>query len=406
MNKVVITGMGIASPFGLGAETFWQALVGGRSGVAKLKGIDTDNLPITIGAQVGDSEFGPLISKKESRRMSRSSQLALAAAEEAIAMAGLDSLDQETRNEVAIIVGSSIGGFSASDPYYQEFYESGKQSGLVIPISMNSGPSANISIRYGFGGAQFTADAACATAAHSIGMLFNQIRSGQVEIGVTGGADSPFSRAVLQAWSNLRVVSTRNGNPESACRPFSADRDGMVLGEGAGILVLESEASAVRRGVRVLAELKGYGASSDSHHITQPTLNGPARAMCKAMKDAGLGIEDIHYINAHATATQWNDRNETAVVKHVFHESAHNIPVVGTKAAHGHSIGASGALELISCVLSLQHQRVPPTINYHEPDPDCDLDYVTSGSRPVKISNAMCNSFAFGGSNASIIVGK
>lgn len=402
---MVITGIGIASPFGLGIDSFWSALIEGQSAVSKLSGLNGGPSPITIGAQVDDAEINKIFSAKERRRLSRASQLALVAADEAVRMAGLASLSQEARSEVAIIVGSSIGGFAASDPFYKEFYTEGKQSGLVIPVSMNSGPSANISIRYGFGGAQLTADAACATAAHSIGILFNKIRYGQVEIGITGGADSPFAPAVLQAWANLRVVSTRSGPPGTACRPFSADRDGMVLGEGAGIIVLESEISARRRGARILGELKGYGASSDSHHLTQPSRTGPTRAIVKALKDAGLSANDIQYINAHATGTMLNDRNETAVIKDVFKETAYDIPVVGTKAAHGHSIGASGAIELISCILSVQAQIVPPTINYKEPDPECDLDYVISGRRKTQITNAMSNSFAFGGSNASLVVG-
>jgi 3-oxoacyl-(acyl-carrier-protein) synthase len=202
----------------------------------------------------------------------------------------------------------------------------------------------------------------------------------------------------------MRVVSQRNETPASACRPFSADRDGLVLGEGAGILVIESERSARRRGAPILAELTGYGASSDSHHITQPSQEGPARAMRKALDSAGLSSEDIDHINAHATATEWNDKNETAAIRQVFGARADGIPVVGTKGALGHSIGASGALELIACVLALQHQCLPPTINYRVPDPDCDLDYVTEGSRPAELRHILSNTFAFGGSNAALIV--
>jgi 3-oxoacyl-(acyl-carrier-protein) synthase len=231
------------------------------------------------------------------------------------------------------------------------------------------------------------------------------IRTGGLQVALTGAADSPFAPAVVAAWAALRAISTRDDHPAEACRPFSADRDGMVLGEGAGILILEAESHALRRGVPILAEIKGYGASADSNHLTQPTQDGPAKAMRRALADAGMSLEEIDYINAHATGTEWNDKNETKAIKEVFCERAYKIPVVGNKAALGHSIAGSGALELIGCILSLRDQVVPPTINYKVPDPECDLDYVTEGSRRVKVQNIMSNSFAFGGSNAVLIVG-
>jgi 3-oxoacyl-(acyl-carrier-protein) synthase len=271
---------------------------------------------------------------------------------------------------------------------------------------MNIGPGANISIKHGFQGPLMNVDAACSTAAHSIGNTLNMIRLGMLQIAITGAADSPFSPAVVGAWQALRAVSSRIDAPAEACRPFSADRDGMVLGEGAGILVLEAESYALRRGAHILAEIKGYGASADSSHLTQPTQIGPALAMRRSLADAELTPDDIDYINAHATGTEWNDRNETKAIKEVFGERAYGIPVVGNKAALGHSIAASGALELIGSILSLRDQIVPPTINYKVPDPECDLDYVIEGCRKVPLTNIMSNSFAFGGSNAVLIVGK
>jgi 3-oxoacyl-(acyl-carrier-protein) synthase len=232
------------------------------------------------------------------------------------------------------------------------------------------------------------------------------IRNGILQVAVAGGADCAFSPGVVAAWEALRALSTREDSPAEACRPFSADRDGLVLGEGAGVLVLEADSHARQRGVPILAEIKGYGATADSYHLTQPTQHGPARAMSKALADAGLNIEHIDYINAHATGTEWNDSNETRAIKEVFGERAYEIPVVGNKAAVGHSIAGSGALELIGCVLSLRDQVVPPTINYKVPDPDCDLDYVIEGRRAVALRNIMSNSFAFGGSNAVLIVGE
>jgi 3-oxoacyl-(acyl-carrier-protein) synthase len=341
---------------------------------------------------------------KEARRMSRSSQLGLVAAQQAVAEAKLDDGKVDCK-EVGIMVGSSIGGYAASDPSYKNFYTQNRMSPFTIPISMNAGPAANISIKYGFQGPLLNVDAACATAAHSMGYAFNMIRYGNLDVAVTGAADSPFSPAVVAAWMAMRALSSREDCPAEACRPFSADRDGLVLGEGAGILVLESESHALRRGVPILAELKGYGASADSSHLTQPNQIGPVMAMRRALNDAELTLDEIDYINAHATGTEWNDKNETNAIKEVFGPRAYEIPVVGNKAALGHSIAGSGALELIGCILSLRDQVVPPTINYKVPDPECDLDYVTGGKRNVRVQNVMSNSFAFGGSNAALIVG-
>ncbi len=403
-ERVVVTGMGVASPLGCDLEGFWNALVAGNSGVGSLEGIFSD-LPLKIGAAVWEYDERKYFNSKEARRMSRSSQLGLVAAKQAISAAKLEE-GGVNRAEVGVIVGSSIGGYSAADPYFKGFYAHNRLSSFVIPVSMNVGPAANISIKYGFQGPLVNVDAACATAAYSIGYAFHMIRSGTLQVAVTGATDSPFSPGVVTAWLALRAVSSRVDSPAEACRPFSADRDGMVLGEGAGILVLEAESHALRRGVPILAEIKGYGTSADSSHLTQPTQRGPVMAMRRALADAELSPDDIDYVNAHATGTEWNDENETRAIKEVFGERAYRIPVVGNKAALGHSIAGSGALELIGCILSLRDQVVPPTINYKVPDPQCDLDYVTEGKRNVRLRNVMSNSFAFGGSNAVLIVGK
>ncbi|MFQ5615223.1 MAG: beta-ketoacyl-[acyl-carrier-protein] synthase family protein [Anaerolineales bacterium] len=404
-QRVVVTGMGVASPLGCSAAGYWQNLLAGKSGIVTLEREDFASLPSRIGGIASGYDPKEHFDRKEIRRMSRASQLAVVAAKQAIAEARLEPPEVDPV-EVGVIIGSSIGGFSASDPVFRDYYMRGRRSAMVIPLSMNYGPSANVSIRFGYQGPLMTVDAACATAAHSIAYAFNMIRTGMLEIAVTGGGDSPFSQGVMAAWCTMKALSLRNDAPATACRPFSADRDGMVLGEGAGILVLESETSARRRGANILAEIKGYGASGDSYHITQPNQQGPALAMQRALKDAGLFPEQIDYISAHATATWQNDGNETAAIKAIFGPHAYKIPVVGIKGALGHSIGASGALELISCILSIRDQRVPPTINYSTPDPECDLDYVVEGYRRVAVNNAMNNSFAFGGSNAALIAGK
>jgi 3-oxoacyl-[acyl-carrier-protein] synthase II len=404
MERVVVTGMGVVSPLGNSVGEFWENLLSGRSGVRSLDNGPFAGMHTRIGAMVWDFDPGQHLEAKEARRMSRSSQFAVIATREAITDANLDDETVDPR-EVGILIGSSIGGYSAADPFFQGFYMHDRISPFTIPISMNSGPGSNVSIKYGFQGPLLNVDAACATAAQSIGYTFNLIRSGALQIAVTGAADSPFAPGVVAAWAALRAISSRDDCPAEACRPFSADRDGMVLGEGAGILILESESHALRRGVPILAEIKGFGGSADSNHLTQPTKDGPVMAMQRALKDAGLEPDDIDYINAHATGTEWNDKNETMAIKEVFRQHAYEIPVVGNKAALGHSIAGSGALELIGCILSLRDQVVPPTINYKEPDPECDLDYVVEGKRNLPLRNVMSNSFAFGGSNAVLIVG-
>ncbi len=404
-QRVVVTGLGVASCLGCEVEEFWRRLTGGESGVVALTDETFASLSTRIGAVVQGYEPREHFDRKEVRRLSRSSQLAVVAASQAVRQAGL-SEDGVDRRDVAVLIGSSIGGYSASDHFFRDYYLHGWRGPLVIPTSMNTAPSSNVSIRFGLGGPLINVDGACASAAHSIGYGFNLIRSGALEMAVVGGADSPFTLGVMEGWCALRVLSERNDVPSEACRPFSADRDGLVLGEGAGVLVLESEASARRRGREILAEVLGYGASADCHHLTQPSPEGPARAMEKALLGAALRPEQIAYINAHGTGTPLNDKNETAAIKLVFGQSAYRALVVGNKPALGHTVAAGGALELIGCVLTLRDRIVPPTLNYRVPDPECDLDYVTAGSRKFEGNLIMSNSFAFGGSNAALIIGS
>ncbi len=403
LARVVITGLGVASPLGCSVSEFWDGLVAGRSGVAALAGEAFARLSTRIGAVVPDLESHWDLGPRAARRMSRASQLALVAASQAVSQAGLPDA-RVPSDDVAVVVGSSIGGFAASDGFFRDYYLHGATSPLVIPVSMNHGPASNISIRYGFQGPLMALDAACASAAHAIGYCYSLIRTGQLEIAVTGGADSPFSTGVVEAWCALRALSQRNHDPATACRPFSADRDGMVLGEGAGILVLESETSARRRGRPILAEIVGYGATSDGFHLTQPSADGPERAMRRALADAALSPEQIDAVNAHGTATAWNDKTETTAIKRVFGERAYCLPVTAHKGALGHAIAASAGLQVVSCIQSIQQSVVPPTINYRVPDPECDLDYVTAGARRQAVTTLMSNAFAFGGSNAVLIV--
>ena len=404
-ERVVVTGLGVVSPLGVDVESFWNALLAGKSGVAGLEGERFENVRPRIGAIVQGLDERDFFDRKEMRRLSRSSRLAVVAASQAIGQSGLQDGGAEA-SEVAVMVGSSIGGYSNSDAYFREFYKTHRASPFSIPVSMNSAPSANISIRFGFRGPLVNIDAACATAAHSIGLASHLIRSGMLEVAVCGGADDPFSEGVVAAWDSMKALSRREDNPPEACRPFSADRDGLVLGEGAGVLVLESESHARLHGKTIFGEVSGYGATSDSFHLTQPSQDGPVRAMQRALKDAGLGTDEIDSINAHATGTVWNDKNETAAIKEVFGARAYDIPVVGNKGALGHSIGASGALEMVISLLSIRDQILPPTINYKVPDPECDLDYVVTGKRPHGNLHVLTNSFAFGGSNAALIISR
>ncbi len=402
-NRVFITGMGVISPLGCSTETFWAGLLAGRSGIRAIENMDLSHSRSRIGGQAVDFDPASFFTPREQKRMSRSSQMAVAAAVEALRDAGLDG---EAPHEAGVIVGSSVGGFAAVEASFFQYFTKFSSDPLTIPRVMNSGPASNISIRFGLRGPAMAVDSACSSGAHAVGMALNMIRSGTISTAVTGGADSPFSPGVVQSWSDLRVLSARNDPPWEACRPFSADRDGLVLGEGAGILVLESEEAVRRRKARVYAEVTGYGATSDGVHLTQPSRDGIAGAMRLALRDAGLAPERVDFVSAHGTATPWNDATETEAIKEVFGAHARKIPVVGNKGATGHAIAATGALELVVCALSIRDQVVPPTLNVRTPDPACDLDYVTEGRRDVSITHAMSNSFAFGGSNAVLVVSR
>lgn len=402
LNRVLVTGVGVASPLGCSVPRFWNQLLEGKSGVRRISDIALLHCRTQIGAQVSEYDDRQYFSQKELQRLSKTSQFAIVATTEAIHDAQLKIKSFES-SKVAIIIGSSIGGFVASEPFFQDIFTTGTASPLTIPVVMNNAPASNISIRFGIKGPMLTTDAACASSAHAIGYAFNMIRFGLVDAVITGGADSALSPGVIQAWSGLRALSERNDSPEQASRPFSRDRDGIVLGEGSGILILESEESATKRNAKIYAEIIGYGATSDGHHLTQPSSRGNGEAMRLALTDARLPPESIDYINAHATATTWNDKTETTAIKNVFGSHAYKIPIVGIKAAIGHSIGAVASLEFISCMLSIRDGIVPPTINYTERDPECDLDYVVEGKRACEVNHVMSNSFAFGGSNAVLI---
>jgi 3-oxoacyl-(acyl-carrier-protein) synthase len=404
-RRVVVTGIGVASALGCDVETFWTRLLRGDSGTVKLDDPAFASFPAPVGGRAQGYVEGDYFDRKEVRRTSRTSQLAVVAATQAVKQARLEDGGID-RQETAVVIGSSIGGFSACDYAYKDFYLHGRAAPLTIPTSMNTGPSANVSIRFGLGGLLFNVDGACASGTHSVGQATHLIRTGAIDVAVAGGADSCFTLGVMTAWSALRVLAEKYDDPSRACRPFSADRDGIVLGEGSGVLVLESVESARRRGQPILAEVLGYGASADCHSLTQPSPQGPTRAIEKALRDAGLRAEQVGYVNAHGTGTDWNDRTETTAIKAVFGPAAATTMVVGNKGALGHCISAGGALELIGCIQALRDRRVPPTINRLVPDPELDLDHVTEGARAYDGDYVLKNSFAFGGSNAVVVIGR
>lgn len=403
-RRVLITGLGVTSPLGCSVNEFWDGLLDGKSGTNTITDIDLSGCRSRIGAQVRGYDPARHFSGKELQRLNRISQLALVAAGEAISDSGVAQHCEPS--SVAVILGGAIGGFAVSEPVFRQFFAERTMSPLAIPFVMNVGAASNISIRFGFKGPLMQIDGACASSGHAIGYAYHLIRSGVVDAALSGGADTALSEAIIHAWSSMRTLSERNDNPAQACKPFALDRDGIVLGEGAGILILESEESALRRDAKVYAELTGYAASSDSFHLTKPSPQGLAQVMRLALSNADLCPAQVNYINAHGTATHWNDVTETAAIKEVFGEKAYQIPVVGIKGAIGHTMGAASAFELISCALSIRDQVLPPTINLSTPDPECDLDYVKEGKREHDITHAISNSFAFGGSNAVLVISR
>ena len=403
-ERVVITGMGVVSPLGNAVETFWRRLVAGQSGVRTITEFDVSERRIQIGAPAEAFEPERAFTHRETQRMNHSTQMAVRAAEEALAQARL--VDADERHEAGVLLGCAMGGISASEPFFHEYYETGSMSPISVPKSMTNAAASAVSIRHGLQGQMLTVDAACASSAHAIGLAWLLIRSGTQRIVVTGGSDATINHATLEAWAALRVLSECNDEPENACKPFSLNRDGFALGEGAGVLVLESERSARARGVPIVAEVLGYGFSSDAHHLTAPSGEGQVAAMRRALETAGLEASAVDHVNAHGTGTYLNDKTETEAIKQVLDDHASAVPVVSIKGAIGHLMGASGAVEGIASVLALVHDCVPPTRNYQEPDPECDLDYVGGEARRHPVRTVLSNSFAFGGSNASVVFRK
>jgi nodulation protein E len=395
MRRVAITGMGAISALGRTACEFAAALRAGRGGIGPIESADIATLRFQNGAEVHGYSHKPYFEDRRADFIDRFAQFAVIAAREAVADAGIE-WTPELRETAAIVTGSCVGGQSTEDIGFVDLYKRGQNRvhPLTIPKTMANAGASHISMEFGITGPSFTISTACSSAAHAIGQAYLMVRSGATSLALTGGSEAPFSLGILKAWEAMRVVS-----PDT-CRPFSKDRRGMILGEGAGMLVLEPLEAAQARGARIHAEIVGFGMSSDACHITQPSSEGAARSMRAALRDAALAPDRIGYINAHGTATAANDSSEIAAIRAVFGPHAERLAISSTKSMHGHTLGAAAALESIAPILALRDGILPPTANYQVPDPDCDLDVIPNTPRQAQVEYALSNSFAFGGLNA------
>ena len=406
-TRVAVTGVGAISPVGLDSIESWNSIKNGKLGISKITSFDSSNLAVHIAAEVKGFLPEEKLGKKDSRRLDRFSQFACVAAMEAFDMSGLDaeSLDM---TRFSSIVGSGVGGIMTLSDQFDVFFNKGPEriSPFLIPMMLPDMASGNVSMKLGLKGINYSPVSACATGTDAIGQAFDLIVKGDIDYAVAGGSEAAICPIAVAGFDSCRALSG-NQDPESACRPFDKERDGFILGEGAGILLLENYDIAVKRGANILAEVVGYGASSDAHHITQPSPGGEgaARAMNLALKRAKVNSEEIKYINAHGTSTPLNDKFETMSIKTVFGNDT-KIPISSTKSMTGHLLGAAGGIEAVFCIKALQDQVAPPTINYKNPDDDCDLDYIPNQSREVVLEKVMSNSLGFGGHNASLIFSK
>lgn len=395
MRRVVVTGIGVISGLGKNREAFRKALYEGRCGMGPITNTECFDLRFRSGAEVKGYEPTDYFSPKEADMIDRFAQFAVIAAREAVCQSGVE-WTPDLRENSSIVTGSCVGGQATENQGFWDVYRMGKTRvhPMTIPKTMANAGASAISQEFGITGPAYTISTACSSSAHAIGQAFWMVRSGMSDLALTGGSEAPFSYGILKAWEAMRVVSP------TVCRPFSKDRNGMVLGEGAAMLILEPLDRALARGAKPIAEIAGFGMSSDAHHITQPSAEGAAKAIRMALKDAGIAPEQIGYINAHGTGTTVNDATETCALHLAFGEHAARLAISSTKAMHGHTLGAAGAIESAAAILSIASGILPPTIHFNEHDPECDLDYIPNCPRHVDVEYALSNSFAFGGLNA------
>ena len=406
VNRVVVTGLGAITPLGLDVETTWEALVAGKSGIGYITQFDAEGFETRIAAEVKGFDPTSYVGPKEARRMDRFSQLAVAAAMQAVQDAKLE-LNDDIRDDVGVLVGSGIGGLMTLSEQLSILLERGpdRVSPFLVPMMIADMASAQVSINLGARGPNFCPTSACSSGSDAIGTAYEIIKRGDAQAMLAGGAESVITPIGVAGFIANRALSNHNDPPQEASRPFDAERDGFVIGEGAVVFVMEDLACAQKRGARILAEVTGYGASSDAVHITAPAEDGEgaARAMKMAIRKAGLEPTDIDYVNAHGTSTPLNDRIETTAIKSVFGDYAYQVPISSTKSMTGHLLGAAGAIEGMVCIKVIGTDIIPPTINYTTPDPDCDLDYVPNQARQAKVTAALSNSFGFGGHNSVLL---
>lgn len=402
-KRVVITGMGITSSIGSGVSKFWQAAVNGTCGIQRISCYDPSPYPTQIGGEIKDLSLDDLPEFNRSKRYPRVAQYALFCAHHALAQAQLST---ERLSHTGTFIGTSLGGTPELESAYESFYSNQwkKIPALSVIRGMPNSVANHIAIAFGLGGPNSTVSNACVSSAEAIGHAYQQICQGYLNTAVCGGTESLIWETLMTAWCKLRVMSTQNEQPQFASRPFDKNRDGMVMADGAGIIVLEEYEQARARGATILAEIIGYGASCDAYHVTAPNSQGQIRSIQTALQDARLSPNDIQYIHAHGTGTHLNDITETQTIKAIFESHAYNIPITAQKAMTGHAIGAAGVMQIISIVLSLQQGILLPTINLEEPDPECDLDYIPNQARRKLVDIALSNHFAFGGANAALIL--
>ncbi|SER86658.1 3-oxoacyl-[acyl-carrier-protein] synthase II [Gracilibacillus ureilyticus] len=407
-NRVVITGLGAITPLGNNVNEFWSHLKSGQSGIDFVTKVNKDEFPAKVAGEVRNFDPTEYMEKKESKRMDLFTQYAVAAAKMAVEDANLEITD-EIAPKVGVWIGSGIGGMATYDEQFRRFVDKGykRVSPFFVPMLIPDMAAGQVSIQLGAKGINNCSVTACASGANSIGDAYKVIERGDAEFMITGGAEAPLTPMSFAGFSTAKALSF-NDDPKTASRPFDKNRDGFVMGEGAGILVIESLESAQKRGAKIYAEIVGYGASGDAYHITSPAPEGEgaARAMKQAIEDAGISTEDIDYVNAHGTSTEYNDSFETQAIKSVFGEHAYNLDVSSTKSMTGHLLGAAGAVEAIACVKAIQDSIAPPTINYETPDPACDLNYVPNEAKQKEINFALSNSLGFGGHNVTLIFKK
>jgi 3-oxoacyl-[acyl-carrier-protein] synthase II len=405
-RRVVITGLGVMTSLGHDLEVFWGNLVAGKSGVSRIESFDPSDFPTRIAASIKDFDPEQYMDRKEARRMDRFAQFAIAAAKLALRDANLDVKEHTNPERVGVSVGSGIGGLATWEEQHKILLEKGPKrlSPFFIPMMIANMASGQISMATGAKGPNSTAVTACATGTHSIGDSFKMIQRGDADVMICGGAEAAITPIGMGGFCAMRAMSTRNEEPEKASRPFDLERDGFVMGEGAGILILEELEHARKRGAKIYAEVIGYGMSGDAYHMTDPDPDGARRCMVRAMNDAGIRPEDVDYINAHGTSTPVGDKSETNAIKSAFGDHAYKLMVSSTKSMTGHLLGAAGGVEAVICGLTIRHGIVAPTINLEHPDPECDLDYVPNVARQADVRVAMSNSFGFGGHNATIVM--